>query len=90
MILCRIVMAFGLLNVLLLFIATLIPLPFNGLEYGWPQTSSLMILQGFVAVAMIYAASEKIRGSDIGRKAFPASIMSYVLWLCMFLRWVAQ
>ena len=90
MILCRITMAFGLLNALLLLIATLMPLPFNGLEYGWSQASSLMILQGVVTAAMIYAASEKLRGSDIGLKAFPASIMSYVLWLCMFLRWVAQ
>lgn len=90
MILCRIVMAFGLLNAWLLLIAALMPLSFNGLEYGWSQASSLMILQGLVAAAMIYAAREKIRGSEIGRKAFPASIMSYVLWLCMVLRWVAQ
>jgi hypothetical protein len=64
LILCRIVIAFGLLNVLLLLIAALMPLPFNGLEYGWSQASSLMILQGFITAAMIYAASEKLRGSD--------------------------
>lgn len=90
MILCRIVMSFGLLNGLLLLLAVFVPLPINGHEYGWEQASSLLFLHGLVSAAMVYAALEKQRGSDLGHKAFPASIMSYVLWLCMVLRWAAQ
>jgi hypothetical protein len=88
--LCRIAMGFGLLNCALLLVAVFMPLPFGGHEYGWSQASSLMILHGLVSAAMVYAAREKMRGSDLGHKAFPASIMSYVLWLCMALRWLAQ
>ncbi|MBW2940041.1 hypothetical protein [Zhongshania aquimaris] len=89
MILCRIVMAFGLLNGLFLATALFVPLTFKSHIYGWQQASSLMILHAFVTAAMLYAAVEKQRGSALGLKALPASIMSYILWLCMVLRWLA-
>ena len=87
---CRAVLAFGLLNSLLLIVVLFSPLAVNGHLYGWQQASSLMILHALVSAAMVYAALEKQRGSDLGQKAFPASILSYVLWLCMVLRWAAQ
>lgn len=90
MIFCRIVIGFGLLNFIVLVVATIQPLGIQGLEYGLQRASSLMILQALVSAAMVYAGREKIRGSDLGKKAFPASLMSYVLWLCMTLRWIAQ
>lgn len=90
MILSRIVFSVGLLNGVLVAMALVTPLTVNGREYGWSQALSLMILHGLVSAVLMYAAREKQRGSDLGYKAFPASIMSYVLWLCMFLRWAAQ
>ncbi|CAA0102095.1 hypothetical protein [Zhongshania aliphaticivorans] len=90
MILFRVVMGFGLLNCLLLTVAVVTPLTVKGLSYGWAQAPSLMIFHVLVSAAIVYATKEKMRGSDLGHKAFPASIMSYVLWLCMALRWLAQ
>ena len=90
MIISRVAMGFGLVNCLFLAIAAVSPVAIKGLSYGWVQAPSLMIFHALVSAAMVYAAKEKMRGIDLGHKAFPAAIMSYVLWLCMALRWLTQ
>lgn len=47
----------------------------------------ILILMGVVAAAMIFASKQKAAGSDIGDKAYPATLAAYVLWAVMAFNW---
>jgi hypothetical protein len=79
---------FAVANLLVLAVALFWPIEIGEREYGLKQAALLMAIHGLVSTAMIYASVQKKRGSDIGEKAYPAALMSYVLWLCMAMRWL--
>jgi hypothetical protein len=44
-------------------------------------------LLGLISAALIFASNQKSEGTDIGEKAYPASIAAYVLWTAMAFNW---
>lgn len=68
-------------------IAFFIPLSLAGVPYQWATASLLLALQWLVGAALMYTAVEKRRGTELGQKLFPASVMSVVLWLAMLSFW---
>jgi hypothetical protein len=48
-----------------------------------------MLLHLLVAAALVYAGHQQLARSDIGQKAYPAALVSYLLWSCMMFRWVS-
>lgn len=68
-------------------VATVLPLSLAGAPYQWSSASLLLALQGVVGLALMYTAIEKRRGTELGQKLFPASVMSVVLWLAMLSFW---
>ena len=44
-------------------------------------------LLGIVSVALIFASHQRAAGTDIGEKAYPATIAAYVLWAVMAFNW---
>ncbi len=59
----------------------------QGRAYGWAQAEILVLLQIVIAGGMFYAATQMQKGREIGQKAFPASLVSYLLWLGMLRFW---
>ena len=45
--------------------------------------------QALVAAALVYASQQRLLGSEIGEKAYPAALVAYLLWACMMLRWAS-
>lgn len=79
---------FGWFNLVTAFMV-LVGLPFLGHARFHDKSAVVLILlmQGVVSAAMIYASRQKSRGSVIGDKAYPASIASYVLFALIGYRW---
>lgn len=66
------------------------PLHYQAAVYGWPQAASQMLLHLVVSIALVYAGHQKLAGSEIALKAYPAALVSYLLWSCMMLRWMSS
>jgi len=47
----------------------------------------ILALLGIVSVALIFASRQRAEGTDIGEKAYPATIAAYVLWAVMAFNW---
>ena len=47
----------------------------------------ILVLMGIVSAAMIFASKQKAAGTDIGDKAYPATLAAYVLWAVMAYNW---
>ncbi len=86
----KVLALFGLVNFLFIITALLRPISIAEQSYGWHQASVLLMIQGLIASAMLYAARQKFAKADIADKAYPAVIVAYVLWLCMVWRWLGQ
>ncbi len=80
----------GIVNLLLIGAALIEPIAIAGHDYGWQQAAVLILIQALIALAMLYAAGQKLARADIADKAYPAVLVAYVLWLCMLWRWLAH
>ncbi len=85
----RVVLVFGLLNLLGLLVTAIFPFHVDGRLYSWPEAAGQMSLQALVAAALVYASQQRLLGSEIGEKAYPAALVAYLLWACMMLRWAS-
>ena len=85
----KVLALFGCINLLFIMSALLALISFAGRDYAWPQAAVLILIQGLVALAMLYAARQKFAGADIADKAYSAVLVAYVLWLCMMWRWLS-
>lgn len=47
----------------------------------------ILVLMGIVSAAMIFASRQKAAGTDIGDKAYPATLAAYVLWAVLAFNW---
>lgn len=47
----------------------------------------ILVLMGIVSAAMVFASRQKAVGTDIGDKAYPATLGAYVLWAVMTFNW---
>lgn len=47
----------------------------------------ILILGGLVASAIIFASRQKAAGTDIGDKAYPATLAAYILWAVTAFNW---
>lgn len=47
----------------------------------------ILALLGIVSVALIFSSHQRAEGTDIGEKAYPATIAAYVLWAVMAFNW---
>lgn len=47
----------------------------------------MLALLGMISTAIIFASNQKTQGTDIGDKAYPATLAAYVLWAAMALNW---
>ena len=47
----------------------------------------ILVLMAIVAAAIIFASKQKAAGSDIGEKAYPATLAAYILWAVMAFNW---
>ncbi|MEX1669038.1 hypothetical protein AB4876_08935 [Zhongshania guokunii] len=86
----KLLVAFGLVNLLAVVVAIVQPIDISNQLYGWPEAAVLLVLQAVVSLAMIYAAVQKIQRAEIAIKALPAALVAYVLWACMVWRWLGQ
>ena len=57
-------------------------------NYHSDQAAGLMIFQLPVSLALLYGSLQKLRGSEIAERVYRAACVSYLLWLCMLLRWL--
>jgi len=62
----------------------LITLP-EGMDSG--ALIFMLGLLGLISAALIFASNQKAEGTDIGEKAYPATIAAYVLWSAMAFNW---
>ena len=44
-------------------------------------------LQCVVSAALIFSSRQRAAGTDIGEKAYPATVAAYVLWAVMAFNW---
>jgi hypothetical protein len=51
---------------------------------------TLLLLQIMVGGAMVYSSKQKLRGTNIGDKIYPASIASYILLMLVTYRWFSH
>ncbi len=72
----------------MLLCALVWPIGFRGVVYTWPEAFAMMILHGVVSAVLAYAAQQKRLATEIGDKAYPAALVSYLLWACMMWRWL--
>lgn len=81
--------AFGWLNLLLAALSVL-ALPLVELPAGMERLSlgSVQFLWILVAAAMTYASRQKLLGSDIGHKAYPATLAAYLLFILICYRYL--
>lgn len=79
--------AIGITLVAIPFLAMVLPMSLAGAAYTWSSAALLLALQWLVGGALLYAALEKRRGTELGDKLFPASVMSVVLWMAMLSFW---
>jgi hypothetical protein len=86
----KVLALFGFINLFFIVVALISPISLAGHDYAWPQAAVLILIQGLVALAMLYVARQKFAGADIADKAYPAVVVAYVLWLCMVWRWLGQ
>lgn len=49
--------------------------------------ASILLMQCVVSLSMVYASRQKALGSVIGDKAYPASMVAYVLFALISYRW---
>lgn len=79
---------FGWLNLLAaalgLAASPLITLPAN-LNTG--ALVFILVLMAIVAAAMVFASRQRAAGTDIGEKAYPATLAAYILWAVMAFNW---
>lgn len=47
----------------------------------------ILALMGIVSAAIIFASRQKRAGTDIGDKAYPATLAAYLLWAVMAFNW---
>mgnify|MGYP004002830417 CR=1 FL=1 len=47
----------------------------------------MLALLGAVSAALIFSSQQKNEGTDIGEKAYPATIAAYILWAVMAVNW---
>jgi hypothetical protein len=47
----------------------------------------LLILQLLIGTSMVYASRQKRAGTDIGEKAYPATLVAYLLLALIVWRW---
>lgn len=64
----------------------LLKLPEN---IGSDSVIFMLALQGLISAAIIFASRQKAEGTDIGEKAYPATIAAYILWAVMAFNWFA-
>ena len=87
--LARLTQYFAGANVLVLLIIVPFPIQFKGISYSWQDAFFTTFLHAVVSLALAYAATERRAGTDIAQRIFPAALVSYLLWACMFWRWIA-
>jgi len=78
----------NLVSVLLLFMA----MPFIDSPPFHEKGSllSVLVIQFAVSAAIVYASRQKQQGTDIGEKAYPASLASYVLFILIVYQWTVD
>ncbi|WP_421868699.1 hypothetical protein [Motiliproteus sp.] len=85
----RLTELFGWLNLLLALLSVL-ALPMIEPPAGMEKLSlgSVQFLWILVAAAMTYASKQKLLGSDIGHKAYPATLAAYLLFALICYRYL--
>jgi len=85
----KITASFGWLNIIfsLCGIATVI---FQGSIQGYRTEAVMMVLllQSIIGASIIYASHQKTAGTDIGEKAYPATLAAYILFALFVYRWL--
>ncbi|WP_373087514.1 hypothetical protein [Zhongshania sp.] len=86
----KVLAVFGVINLFFIVVALVEPISLAEHDYAWPHAAVLILIQGLVALAMLYVGRQKFAAADIADKTYPAVVVAYVLWLCMVWRWLAQ
>ena len=47
----------------------------------------ILVLMAIVSAALVFASRQRAAGTDIGEKAYPATVAAYVLWAVMAFNW---
>ena len=57
-------------------------------EYSKASIAALAFLLCLVGGSLAYSSKQRIRGTDLGEKAYPASLVSYLLFVLIGAQWL--
>ena len=85
----KITASFGWLNIVfsLCGIATVL-LQGSIPSYRTEAIMMVFLLQSVIGASIVYASKQKAAGTDIGEKAYPATLAAYVLFALFVYRWL--
>ena len=80
--------AFGWLNLLFSVIGLIALLFIIPVAYGRAATTMVLLMQGIIGFALIYAAGRKLVGDVVGDRIWPASLVAWLLFAAFAVRWL--
>ncbi|MBV1888622.1 MAG: hypothetical protein KUG67_00045 [Proteobacteria bacterium] len=87
-------MYFGWLNIVAA-VLYLIVMPFYDLsahtilaQHSKASIASMAFLQFLVGGSLVYSSKQRLIGSDLGEKAYPASLVSFLLFALIGSQWI--
>ncbi|MDF1643563.1 MAG: hypothetical protein P1U80_05205 [Pseudomonadales bacterium] len=87
-------MYFGWLNVVGALLC-LVTMPFYDLaahgllaQHSGASIASMAFLQCLVGGSLVYSSKQRVLGSDLGEKAYPASLVSFLLFALIGSQWI--
>ena len=89
MILYKITERFGWFNCIAAFVCLVGIMMFGTKEgHSIESVSMVLLLQAVIGASIVYSSQQKLEGTDIGDKAYPATLMAYVLFILFAYRWL--
>jgi hypothetical protein len=80
---------FGWFNCLAAFLGLVAVITFGSLQgHSAESVSMVLLLQAAVGASIVYASKQKAAGTDIGEKAYPATLTAYILFALFAYRWL--
>jgi hypothetical protein len=80
---------FGWFNCVAAFVCLIGIMTFGTVEgYSAESVGMVLILQAFIGASIVYASQQKAAGTDIGEKAYPATLAAYVLFILFAYRFL--
>lgn len=85
----KITASFGWLNIVFSLCGMATVLIQGGIQgYRTEAIMMALLLQSTIGASIVYASHQKAAGTDIGEKAYPATLAAYILFALFIYRWL--